>query len=369
VTRWDAFADVCGHLRAGLLGGKPPRQRRNREWELLIELSSFHYVTPSLAGCLHDEPGVPHEIREYLDAVLTLNGQRNAVLLEALSCIVATLNAIDIEPVLLKGCARLEANDYPQPNMRFLGDLDVLVPTSRTTDAYMALMANGFGQKPEYGVPPPGHYHLPALHEHKTGAGVEIHAHLTDDHFAPVLSTPGFARGHDRSGWKMVCMSVYPTRHEALATISYTSSFTTKNIRTRQSSYVNFSISHSSASGTRRRLTGPNSTIFLVERALVRCLRPTCNFAKSCWDRSRLDSALARALARSKTFADLSIHRGPPKPSTFAPVVTALAAIVTDYAAARRRDPLGILRLLRPTKWPARFKLLMDAFRPAAENK
>ena len=153
MTRWDAFADVCGYLRAGLLGGEPPRRRRNREWKLLIELSSFHFVTPSLAGCLHDEPAIPREIREYLDAVLALNGQRNALLLDALSRIVATLNAIDIEPVLMKGCARLVEGDYPQPNMRFLGDLDVLVPTNRATDAYAALMANGFGEKPEDGLP------------------------------------------------------------------------------------------------------------------------------------------------------------------------------------------------------------------------
>jgi hypothetical protein len=40
MTRWDAFADVCGYLRGGFLGGKPPRRRRNREWKLLIEMSS-----------------------------------------------------------------------------------------------------------------------------------------------------------------------------------------------------------------------------------------------------------------------------------------------------------------------------------------
>ena len=49
MTRWDAFADVCGFLRAGLLGGEPPLLRPNRNWELLIEMSSFHFVTPSLA--------------------------------------------------------------------------------------------------------------------------------------------------------------------------------------------------------------------------------------------------------------------------------------------------------------------------------
>jgi hypothetical protein len=164
VTRWDAFADVCGYLRAGLLGGKPPRGRRNREWKLLIEMSSSHFATPSLAGCLHDEPGIPREIREYLDAVLALNGRRNVILLEALSRIVAALNAIDIEPVLMKGCARLVEGEYPQPNMRLLGDLDILVPTNRATDAYAALVANGFHEKPGEAYPP-DHHHLHMLIE------------------------------------------------------------------------------------------------------------------------------------------------------------------------------------------------------------
>jgi Uncharacterised nucleotidyltransferase len=84
---------------------------------------------------LPGQPGVPREIRDYLDAVLTLNGQRNALLLEALSRIVAALNVIDIEPVLMKGCARLVEGEYPQPNMRFLGDLDILVPANRAADA------------------------------------------------------------------------------------------------------------------------------------------------------------------------------------------------------------------------------------------
>ena len=152
MRRWDAFVDLCGYFRGGLLGGKPPRPRRNREWKLLIELSSFHCVTPSLAACLPDERGISHEVRDYLDAVLTLNGRRNSILLEALSRIVATLNAVDIEPVLLKGCARLVEGAYPAPSMRFLGDLDVLVPTNRATDAYAALVANGFekGRKTEF---------------------------------------------------------------------------------------------------------------------------------------------------------------------------------------------------------------------------
>jgi hypothetical protein len=369
MTRWDAFADMCGYLRAGLLKGRPPRGRGNRDWKLLIELSSFHYVTPSLAGCLHDEPGVPHEIREYLDAVLTLNGQRNTVLLEALSRIVATLNAVDIEPVLLKGCARLVANDYPQSNMRFLGDLDVLVPTSRTTDAYMALAANGFGQKPEYGVPPPGHYHLPPLHEHKTGAGVEIHAHLTNEVFAPLLSTPWFCEGarpfrlenglHVRlpDPTRSVCHNIVHQQlhHEKYPNpaIELRQLLDLALIRKRHEAAIDWA----------------ELDDLFSRKGLGEVLATYLQFCEELLGQKSPRLRSRPRIGAIENFRRLVDPPRPPKQSTLAPVVTALAAIVTDYAAARRRDPLGALKLLRPTKWPARFKLLMDAFKPAAENK
>src|SRR5712691_5071934 len=111
MNRWDAFTAVCEHLRAGLLGGELPRRGPEVAWELLIEASSHHYVTPALAWCIKDQPDAPSEVRDYLDTVLALNAQRNEALLAGLARIVDALNAIAIEPVLLKGAARLVAAD------------------------------------------------------------------------------------------------------------------------------------------------------------------------------------------------------------------------------------------------------------------
>jgi hypothetical protein len=118
LNRWQAFIALCDYLRAGLLGGKPPIQQDTISWELLIEASSHHYVTPALAWCLKERPGIPPEVRDYLDTVFALNGKRNEALLAALTRIVAALNAIDIEPVLLKGAARLAECNYPAPGLR-----------------------------------------------------------------------------------------------------------------------------------------------------------------------------------------------------------------------------------------------------------
>ena len=45
------------------------------------------------------------------------------------------LNAIGIEPVLLKGAAHLVGGVYPAPSLRVVGDLDVLVPEERVKTA------------------------------------------------------------------------------------------------------------------------------------------------------------------------------------------------------------------------------------------
>jgi Uncharacterised nucleotidyltransferase len=366
VTRWDAFADLCGYLRASLLEGKPPRRRRSREWKLLIELSSFHYATPSLAGCVHDEAGIPREIREYLDAVLTLNGRRNAILLEALSRIVATLNAIDIEPVLMKGCARLVEGDYPQPNMRFLGDLDILVPANRAADAYAALMANGFGEKPEDKIHPPDHHHLRVLREHKTGAAVEIHGHVSPGwSLAPeVISTPWFCEGtrsfrlqdhlHVRlpDPTRNACHNVvhHQLNHDGYKSgaIELRQLLDLALIRKRHEVAIDWAeLDH-----------------LFCRVGLGEVLATYLQFCEKLLGQKAPQLCCRPRVGAIESFRRIVDPPKPPKPPTFTPIVTALAAIVTAYATARRWDPAGVLKLLYPTKWPPRFKLLKDAFKP-----
>ncbi len=178
MKRWDAFAALCGQLRAGLLGGAPPDRAAAADWKLLIEASSHHYVTPALAWCVRDRSGLPSEVHDYFDAALALNGRRNERLTEALARVAAALNATDIEPVLLKGAARLVDGVYPAAKLRFLGDLDVLIPADRSSDAASALMRIGFEASADAtwnGT----HHHLPMLRESDTGACVELHTELS----------------------------------------------------------------------------------------------------------------------------------------------------------------------------------------------
>ena len=151
-------------------------------------------MTPALAWCLKDRPEVPSEVRDYLNTIFTLNGERNEALLAVLTRIVAALNAIDIEPVLLKGAARLAECSYPSSALRFLGDLDVLIPPERSSDAVASLQAIGFRGNADDPASS-SHHHLPMMHDRETGGGVELHTHLAGSKSLGVIPTAWFCAG------------------------------------------------------------------------------------------------------------------------------------------------------------------------------
>jgi len=193
VARWEAFTSVCSYLRAGLLSGAQATTVRNVAWEPLIEASSYHFVTPALAWCLLHEPtSLPLEVRHYFEEILALNAKRNDNLLTGLSHIVRALNAIDIEPVLLKGAARLIDGTYPATKLRFLGDLDVLIPASRSVAADTALKSIGFHEHPCDADLSASHHHLPTLYDPETGVAVELHTALLLPEYASLVPTDWF---------------------------------------------------------------------------------------------------------------------------------------------------------------------------------
>jgi Uncharacterised nucleotidyltransferase len=191
VTRWEAYTTICSFLRAGLLGADRELSR-DLTWELIIEVASFHHVTPALARCLKNEGDVPADVRDYFEAALALNMQRNERMLSGLARIAGLLNAIDIEPLLLKGVAHLVEGIYPTPALRMLGDVDILIPVTRSAEAVAALEAAGFGTKSSDVVPPPTHHHLPILHDPETGSGVELHTDVISRSADAVISTAWF---------------------------------------------------------------------------------------------------------------------------------------------------------------------------------
>lgn len=86
----------------------------------------------------------PATFRAYLDEIYEFNLGRNRRLLLQLHEIVRFLNSAGITPLLLKGGAALATDLFPDPGMRFMWDLDLLVPEGTLPRSVAALESAGY---------------------------------------------------------------------------------------------------------------------------------------------------------------------------------------------------------------------------------
>jgi hypothetical protein len=327
-------------LRAGLLGRPSPGRHPSLAWEPLIEVSSRHCVTPALAWCLKDKSFLPADVRRYFDAVLILNGKRNEKLLAGLARVAAALNAIEIEPVLLKGAAHLVEGLYPAPGLRVVGDLDLLVSEVRVTGAAEALQKIGF----TVGGPtlPENHHHWPMLVDPQTGAAVELHMgalHRRSEHIIPV------AEFHKNTG----AVAFRGTQVRLL-----------DPTRSVAHSIVHDALDHE---GYLRQTVELRQLLDLV---MLRTKH------ESAIDWAELDRRFSAAGVGYVLAASLELAEGLfglPMPSIqlsgrqrrarrrTEPWIR-IARMTADYVAARRRDPWGVFDLFKPNTWPGRISRL-----------
>jgi hypothetical protein len=350
VSRWLAFLAVCDRLRAGFLTGSPSGQHSQGPWEELIASSSHHRVTPALAWCVAADADVPADVRDYLDAVLKLNGDRNRQLLGTLARTIHALNAIGIEPLPLKGAAHLMGELYPTPALRVLGDLDLLVPYDRAAEAATALQDIGFTANGE--TLPPGHHHLRMLCDPMTGAGVELHTSPANRRNEAILP----------ASWMLER--------------AHASTFRSLRIRLADGTAA---VAHNIVHGQldhecyrRRRI----ELCQLLDLALLRYRH------EQAVDWAELDRRFAAAGAERVLATCLHLAQellGQPAPRLrSAPRAGAVAqlrrtmepglrlwtnarTLPLDYLAARRRHPAGLLALLQPSTWRRGIGLLRAA--------
>jgi Uncharacterised nucleotidyltransferase len=351
VNRWDAFIAVCGHLRAGLLGGEPAPQLGEVSWELLVEASSHHRVTPALAWCLKGRVDVPAEARDYLDAILALNARRNEALLAMLARVSRACNSIGIEPVPLKGVARLVEKNYPARSLRFLGDLDVLIPAERSADVVAALQAIGFDANPDDEALPSSH-HLPMLYDREAGGGVELHTDVVGGDGAEVIPTAWFRAGtlpcvfeNLRFRLPDATRSVgHIIAHDQLQHAGYRF----RSVELRQ--VLDLAVIRAGHEGAidwaeldqrfcRFGLGEVLATYLAIAEALLGQVSPPLR----CTPRPRAIEDFRRTFEWRR-----SQH---------------LASIVARYVHLRRRDPGGLLRLFGRRKWPLRIRMVVNAFK------
>ena len=144
-------------------------------WPRLVTLSGVHLLTPALAPALEHEHlrmTVPAELRDYLAAMHEAATLRNDALRAQLEDVGARLNSIGVVPVALKGAIRLIDGLWPDRALRFMHDLDLLVPEDALHDCAATLMACGWARSPA--GPGEAEHHLSLQHPDAT-ARVELH--------------------------------------------------------------------------------------------------------------------------------------------------------------------------------------------------
>lgn len=129
-----------------LQGGLPEQT----DWQTTIELAAQELVAPELYARLERHGhaiALPQDARDFLEEIQVRNRARNVRLGDTLRDVLAALNGVSVEPVLMKGCAtwvtsdgRIECADSD----RMITDLDLLVDPSEMNRAIDALLATGF---------------------------------------------------------------------------------------------------------------------------------------------------------------------------------------------------------------------------------
>lgn len=147
--------------------------KRLPPWSVIVEAASAQMIAPALGYALRAAPALPDEARTYFGAVLDMNRERNHRVMGALERAALAMNGAGLVPALLKGAAILADRTYPDPGVRVIVDLDLLVPEPRTQMAFDALRAAGFRQGGE--LTRGEHHHLPNLIDPVSAVRVEIH--------------------------------------------------------------------------------------------------------------------------------------------------------------------------------------------------
>lgn len=166
------------------------------EWERILRLSGAHLVTPHLRWALRQQglyAELPADVADYLDAVYTLNLERNLACESQLEQLISLLGTVGVQPVLLKGAAAIVGGLYPTDGERMISDLDILVPAGRLSDILEKL--HGAGYHPmefdrelvESGDWEALSHHYPPLVSPGLPAALELHLQPVDLAFGELL--------------------------------------------------------------------------------------------------------------------------------------------------------------------------------------
>lgn len=167
------------------------------DWQTVLELANTQKVAPALWAALQSRELVeylPVEVRERLFKIYLLNTLKNKSFREHAVRVVRQLNAIGVEPILLKGGVTLFVKTFDDPGSRVMVDLDILVPRESAEECWNALCTLGYlpiEDNPRFRVDYQGsHHHLRPLYRPGKQGTIEIHKDVLPASAARILPTP-----------------------------------------------------------------------------------------------------------------------------------------------------------------------------------
>ncbi|MFQ5485206.1 MAG: nucleotidyltransferase family protein, partial [Desulfobacterales bacterium] len=123
---------------------------------------------------------IPDAIRRILRILYLRHQQKNRILIKVLRNVIDLLENEGINALVLKGAALCNTL-YPEPGLRPMRDVDIMVSIKNAQRAQKVMIANGFAASRE--PIPSDHFHLPELHQTIDNVPVclELHRSLLPD--------------------------------------------------------------------------------------------------------------------------------------------------------------------------------------------
>lgn len=219
MTRREAFQFLCDCLAPpDTERGAPERlstamKTSPPDWPLLIRLSSEQRVTLLLYRCLLEKKLLADagaDLLQFFKTLHAMNSTRNTGIRMQILAVCRTLNAVGIEPVVLKGGAHLLTGLYADPAVRVLADIDMLAPAAEYEAGKAALVQAGYAPviyENRFDADP--HHDAPLVSE-GAPAPLELHVELLDSRFRGLLpAAEALARSERMTGnvavWRKLC--------------------------------------------------------------------------------------------------------------------------------------------------------------------
>jgi Uncharacterised nucleotidyltransferase len=182
-----ACAPEYALLLDSLSPSAPPRVDHRHweqaDWDRALAVAGWHRLSPILFHHLARHNGVPAEVMDTLEDAYLENAARNLFIDSALEMALEAFERDGIPALLLKGAA-LVRTVYPDPALRQMLDLDILVPEAKLDAAGAMLAELGYrtesahGPKTAHVTARANHHHDPALIHEQRITAIELHHHV-----------------------------------------------------------------------------------------------------------------------------------------------------------------------------------------------